>query len=116
MTYSSALAMNRSRYSGRSNKSTIKLVLANGKIGPVSNTIILVVLACLVGLVYLTQVTKTNAYSYKIETLQSRQLQLESQKQNLEVAQAQLQSLNRVQNSTVAKSMVAVSPSATINK
>ena len=115
MTYSSSLAMNRTRYSGR-NKNSVSFAIPKGKIGPVSNTIILVVLACLLGLIYLTQVTKTNTYGYQIEGLQSQQQALENQKQNLEVAQAQLQSLSRVQNSTVAKSMVAVTPSATVTQ
>lgn len=113
MTYSSSLAMNRTRYSGR-NRNSVSFAVSNRKIGPISNTIILVVLACLLGVVYLSQVTKTNTYGYQIEGLQTQQQQLESQKQNLEVAQAQLQSLNRVQNSSVAKSMVAVTPSATV--
>ncbi|MEI9913574.1 MAG: hypothetical protein WDN66_00970 [Candidatus Saccharibacteria bacterium] len=115
MTYSSSLAMNRTRYSGR-NKNSVSFAITNRKIGPVSNTIILVVLACLLGLIYLTQVTKTNTYGYQIEGLQTQQQQLESQKQNLEVAQAQLQSLGRAQNSSVAKSMVAVTPSATLTQ
>ncbi|MHB1865079.1 MAG: hypothetical protein ACYCPS_02860 [Candidatus Saccharimonadales bacterium] len=115
MTYSSSLAMNRTRFSGR-NRNSVSFAVANHKIGPVSNTIILVVLACLLGLIYLTQVTKTNTYGYQIESLQTKQQQLEAQKQNLEVAQAQLQSLGRVQNSSVAKSMVAVSPSSTLTQ
>lgn len=115
MTYSSSLAMNRNRYSGR-NKNSVSFAITNHKIGPISNTIILVVLACLLGLIYLTQVTKTNTYGYQIESLQTKQQQLENQKQNLEVAQAQLQAIGRVQNSSVAKSMVAVTPSSTITK
>jgi hypothetical protein len=113
MTYSSSLAMNRTRYSGR-NKNSVSFAGVRPKIGPVSNTIILVVLACLLGLIYLTQVTKTNAYGFQIDSLQSQQQQLESQKENLQVAQAQLQSLNKVQNSPAAKSLVAVTPTATL--
>ena len=115
MTYSSSLAMNRTRYASR-NQNSVSFAISKGKIGPVSNTIILVVLACLLGLIYLTQVTKTSTYGYQIEGLQSQQQALENQKQNLEVSQAQLQSLSRVQNSTVAKSMVAVTPSATVTQ
>ncbi|HEY1645690.1 MAG TPA: hypothetical protein VGF75_04940 [Candidatus Saccharimonadales bacterium] len=115
MTYSSSLAMNRTRYSGR-NQNSVTFALSKRKIGPVSNTIILVVLACLLGLIYLTQVTKTNTYGYSVASLDSQQQQLENQKQNLEVSQAQLQSLARVQASTAAKSMVAVTPSATVTQ
>jgi hypothetical protein len=48
--------------------------------------------------------------------LQAQQQQLESQKQNLEVASARLQSLGRVQASAVAKDMVAVTPNATVKQ
>ncbi len=107
--------MNRTKYSGR-NRNSVSFAISKHKIGPISNTIILVVLACLVGLIYLTQATKTNAYGFQIEGLHTQQQQLESQKQNLEVAQAQLQSLQRVQNSPVAKNLVAVTPSSTVTQ
>lgn len=113
MTYSSSLAMNRSRFSGR-NQNSVSFRAKERTIGPVSNTIILIVLACLLGLLYLTQVTKTNTYGYQINDLQQKQTQLKDQEDNLEVASAQLQSLSRVQGSTVAKSMVAATPSATV--
>jgi hypothetical protein len=113
MTYSSSLAMNRSRYQGR-NQNSVSFRATTWKLGPISNTIILIVLACLLGLLYLTQVTKTNAYGYQINGLQQQQSQLESQHDNLEVASARLQSLNRVSNSGVAKNLVSVAPSATV--
>ena len=89
MTYSSSLAMNRTRYSGR-NQNSVNFRASEAKLGPVSNTIILIVLACVLGLVYLTQVTKTNAYSYQINNLQQRQSQLKTDHDNLEVASARL--------------------------
>ena len=105
--------MNRSRYSGR-NQNSISFQIKARTLGPISNTIILIVLACLLGLLYLTQVTKTNAYGYQINSLEQQQTQLKSQHDDLEVASARLQSLSRVQNSAVAKSMVSVAPSATV--
>ncbi len=83
-------------------------------LGPVSNTIILIVLACLLGLLYLTQVTKTNAYGYQINGLQQEQTKLKSQHDDLEVASARLQSLERVRSSGVAKNLVSVAPTATV--
>ncbi len=112
MTYSSSLAMNRNRFSGR-NQNSISFQVRARTLGPVSNTIILIVLACLLGLLYLTQVTKTNAYGYQINGLQEQQARLKSQHDNLEVDSARLQSLSRVQNSAAAKNMVSVAPSAT---
>lgn len=113
MTYSSSLAMNRTRFKGR-NQNSVSFRADTRVLGPISNTIILIVLACLLGLLYLTQVTKTNAYGYQISELESQQAQLQSQHEDLEVSAARLQSLSRVQNSDVAKALVPVTPSATV--
>ncbi len=113
MTYSSSLAMNRSRYQGR-NQNSVSFRATTRTLGPISNTIILIVLACLLGLLYLTQVTKTNAFGYQINGLQEQQASLRSQHDDLEVASARLQSLERVKNSPQAKNLVSVAPSATV--
>ena len=105
--------MNRSRFSGR-NQNSVSFRVKAHTLGPISNTIILIVLACLLGLLYLTQVTKTNAYGYQINNLQLQQTQLKNQHDDLEVASARLQSLSRVQSSTVAKNLVSVAPSDTV--
>ncbi len=104
--------MNRSRYQGR-NQNSVSFKATTRTLGPISNTITLIVLACLLGLLYLTQATKTNAYGYQINALQTKQANLKSQHDDLEVDSARLQSLNRVSNSPVAKSLVSVAPSAT---
>lgn len=113
MTYSSSLAMNRSRFQGRNRNLVATQVAQARTLGPVSNTIVLIVLACLLGLLYLGQVTKTNAYGYQINALQQTQNNLKTQHDNLEVASAQLQSLSRVQSSNAVKNLVPVSPSGT---
>lgn len=113
MTYSSSLAMSRSRFSGR-NQNAVSFRATERTLGPISNTIVLIVLALLLGLLYLTQVTKTNAFGYQINNLQQQSAKLQSQHNDLEVNSARLQSLARVQSSAVAKSMVPVSPSDTI--
>jgi cell division protein FtsL len=114
MTYSSSLSVNRQSYTKR-NQNAVSFRSREKVLGPVSNTIILVVLACLLGLLYLTQVTKTNSYGNKVFALEQQQSQLQNQHQNLEVSSAQLQSLNRVQDSAVSKSLAPVIPSTTIN-
>jgi len=113
MTYSSSLALSRQRYASR-NKNSTSFKIKERSIGPISNTIMLIVLACLLGLLYLTQVTKTNAYSYRINSLQQQSSTLSTQHDELEVNSARLQALARIQNSTVAKNLVSVAPSATI--
>jgi|SRR5665647_2043936 len=113
MTYSSSMAVGRQRYSGR-NRNAVSFRATEQVLGPISNTIILIVLACLLGLLYLTQVTKTNAYGYRISDLQQQQTQLKSEQNDLQVTSAQLHSLDRVKASQVASSMVPVSPSDTV--
>lgn len=115
MTYSSSLAMNRTRFNGRS-QNTVSFRAQTRVLGPVSNTIILIVLACLLGLLYLTQVTKTNAYGYQINTLQQKQSALKSEHDDLEVASARLQSLQRVKDSQASKNLVSVAPSSTVRE
>jgi hypothetical protein len=102
-------------YAGR-NQNVVGFQAEKRRLGPVSNTIILVVLACLLGLLYLTQVTKTNAYGYEINNLQEKQSQLQAEHDNLELASARLQSLDRVQHSQVASALVPVSPSGTVQQ
>lgn len=114
MTYSSSIAMNRQNYS-RKNQNAVSFRSRERVLGPVSNTIILVVLACLLGLLYLTQVTKTNSYGSKAYSLQQQQSKLQNQYNDLQVASAQLQSLNNVQNSPVSKNLIPSTPSTTIN-
>lgn len=114
MTYSSSLAMSRQRY-GAGQQNTTRHTASNARtLGPVSNTIMLIVLACLLGLLYLTQVTKTNALSYKINDLKTQQTQLKSEHADLEVSAARLQSLERVKNSDAAKNLVSLSSSSTV--
>lgn len=113
MTYSSSLAMRRNQSYGR-NQNTARFKTNDRTLGPISNTIMLVILACLLGLLYLTQVTKTNAYGYKINDLQQEQAQLQDENTELQLSAARLQALDRVKNSDVAKNMVSVAPSATV--
>lgn len=113
MTYSSSLSMSRGQYAGR-NQNTLSFRRKDRSLGPVSNTVILIVLACLLGLLYLAQVTKTNAYGYTINSLQKQQASLQSEHDDLEVASARLQSLNRVQSSSVAANLTPTTPADTI--
>lgn len=129
MTYSSSLAMGRrsrlgdkesrnSRALGPNlwgkNQNTASFQKQKGTIGPISNTIILVILASLVGLLYLTQVTKTNAYSYQLDDLKQQQTALENRRDELTVESARLQAQARVKNSDVAKNLVTVAPASTV--
>lgn len=109
MTYSSSVAASRRQYTSR-NQNAVAFAATSKALGPVSNTIILLALACLIGLLYLTQVTKTNSFGYSINGLREQQAQLTDQKADLEVSAARLQSLDRVAGSEVARGLVPASP------
>ena len=61
--------------------------------GPVSTALMLVCLVILLGLLYLSQVTKTSTFNYKISNLEQKQTQLQSTKDNLSIDAARLQSI-----------------------
>jgi hypothetical protein len=113
MTYSSTLAMGRQPAVSRGQNS-VSFRVTDKRLGPVSNTIVLIVLACLLGLLYLTQVTKTNAYGYTINNLQKQQSSLQQQHEDLSVASARGQSVGRVASSQVATGMTATAPSGSV--
>ncbi len=113
MTYSSSLSVGRQRFVRRNQNTTLFEGDRKG-IGPISNSIVLIILACILGLLYLTQVTKTNAFGYRINALQEQQTQLTQEHEELEVASARLQSLDRVKNSEVAKNLTNAAPSGVV--
>lgn len=107
------MAVSRQRFTVR-NQNSVTFRTTDRRLGPITNTVALIILACLLGLLYLTQVTKTNAFGYSIDSLEQQQTQLKTEHDNLEVASARLQSLDRVQNSAPAKSLVSVAPAAVV--
>jgi hypothetical protein len=113
MTYSSTLALGRQQNLSRGQNS-VSFRVADHRLGPVVNTVVLIVLACLLGLLYLTQVTRTNSYGYQINSLKQQQSQLQQQRQDLTVAAAREQSVDRVGGSQQAQSMTPVSPSGSV--
>lgn len=114
MTYSSTMAIGRQQIAGRRNQNSVSFRPYDKRLGPISNTITLIVLACLLGLLYLTQVTKTNTYGYQINELEQTKSSLTTQKNDLNVASARLQSVERVKNSAEAKAMVATAPAGAV--
>src|SRR3989338_10728244 len=112
MTYSSSIAYNRRRIAA-SGQNTASFSHSRG-LGPISNTVILIVLACMLGLLYLTHVTKTNAFGYQINSLSVEQTQLKQENDDLTVNSARLQALDRVKNSRVVKRLVSAKPTETV--
>ena len=113
MTYSTSLSIGKSRFSTRG-QNAVSFRNESSRLGPVSNAIVLIVLTCLIGLVYLTQVTKTNAYSYRIEDLQTKQSSLKEEQKDLELTSARLRSLDSEAVAKASAGLVSVAPTATI--
>ena len=77
------------------------------KIGPVMNMVVIVLLCALMGLLYLTQLSKTGSYGYELNDINERKTELAAEQDNLKVENARLQSLNTIKNSEVARAMTS---------
>ena len=115
MTYSSSLSLARQQ-TYRRNQNTVSIGEKVQAIGPISNTIIILVLVCLLGLVYLTQVSKTNAFGYKIHDLETKHTSLKADHEDLLLAEQRLKSFAAIKSSNASQSLVSVAPTATIQQ
>ena len=94
----------------RRNQNTTRYASAV-KLGPVSHTILVAIMVTVLGLIYLTQVTRTGSYSYDIDSLDTRLSALKAEKEDLQNENARLLALSTVANSSVAKALTT--PSST---
>lgn len=78
-------------------------------LGPISHTILIALMIAILGLIYLTQVTKTSGYSYDINGLEQQLESLTLEKEELTNQNARLSALKQVENSNVAKAMTTPS-------
>lgn len=72
-----------------------------------ANIAAIVLFTALLGMIYLTQLSKTGSFSYEINKINRQKTELAAQRDNLKVENARLQSLNTIKNSEVAKQMTA---------
>jgi len=73
--------------------------------GPVTKTLLIVLLIGTLGLMYLTQITKTSAYGYQINELEEKKEELLDENESLRVETARLQSIERVRDSEYARNL-----------
>lgn len=90
----------------RRNQNTVAYA-ATTTLGPIAHTVIIALMIAVLGLIYLTQVTKTSFFGYQLNDKQTQLATLATERQNLEIENARLQALERVKNSDVAKAMTA---------
>lgn len=69
---------------------------ASGRLGPVSMTMVLVVIVGVLALLYLTQITKTSVYGYQVSNLSEQRKELITRGQQLQVEAARLQSIANI--------------------
>ncbi len=107
MYYSQTMAQSRSRSKParlRRNRDFGGFKATSG-MGPVTSTLFLVVIASVLALLYLTQITKTSVYGYQINELTSEQAALIEEQQELRVEAARLQSVARIERSEVTSGL-----------
>ena len=75
------------------------------RLGPIANVVLIVLLIAFLGLLYLTQLTKTSTFGYEMNKINTEKSQLAAEQDDLKIESARLQSLTRVQDSTVAAAM-----------
>lgn len=114
MTYSVAANINRQKFATRG-QNAVSFRHEERRLGPITNAIVLLVMICLIGLVYLTQVTKTNSFSYQIDELEAKQSQLKEEQKDLELTAARLRYVNSDRVAEATSGLVSVAPSGTIS-
>lgn len=103
----------------RRNQNTVRFK-TSVSLGPISHTVLIAVMLAVLGLIYLTQITKTGSFGYELQDLTAKKEQLADENRDLQVEQAKLQALEKVQSSGVAQALTSpesttFAPSATTN-
>lgn len=75
------------------------------KLGPVAHTVLVALMITVLGLIYLTQATRTTGYDYEAQKIDSQIADLNNQKSDLQIENARLTALSTIKDSTVARQM-----------
>lgn len=92
--------------SWRRNQNIVEYATAS-KFGPIANMVTIILLVALLGMVYVTQVSKTGSYGYELNNINERKSELAAKQDDLKIENARLQALVNIKDSQVAKAMVA---------
>lgn len=111
MSYQRSTQFNPRRTGSWSRNQNTVAYASNVKLGPVMHTVLVALMITVLGLIYLTQATRTTTYDYEAQKIDSKIAELTTQKTDLEVENARLTSLETVRNSSVAREMTK--PAAT---
>ena len=86
------------------NQNTTRYVSAI-KLGPVAHTVLVALMIIVLGLIYVTQATRTTGYDYQMQKIDSQIADYNQQKSELEIENTRLTALETIKNSSVAKAM-----------
>ena len=75
------------------------------KLGPVAHTVLVALMIIVLGLIYVTQATRTTVYDYEAQKIDSQIAELATEKGELEIESARLTALETIKNSSVAREM-----------
>lgn len=77
------------------------------KMGPITHTVLVALMIAVLGLIYLSQVTRSSTFGYTLQEQSDTMASLNAQQHDLQIENARLQALNTVKDSNVAKAMTA---------
>ena len=78
---------------------------ASTRMGPITHTVIVALMVAVLGLIYLSQVTKSSTFGYTLQQQNDTLASLAAEQQDLQIENARMQALNTVKDSNVAKAM-----------
>ena len=104
MSYQQNTYYSRRQQNWSRNQNTTRFVSAI-KLGPVAHTILIALMITVLGLIYLTQATRTSGYGYEAQQIDEQISQLNEEKADLEIEKARLTTLDTLKNSNVAREM-----------
>lgn len=98
--------VNRRQQNWSRNQNTVAFV-SSIKLGPVAHTVLVALMITVLGLIYLTQATRTTSYDYQTQNIDKQIAQLTNEKNDLQVENARLTALENIKKSSVASTMTA---------
>lgn len=105
MSYTRTAQFNSRRQSNWGRNQNTVVFASAVKLGPVTHTVLIALMITILGLIYMSQATRTLTYDYTASDIQDKITALSEQKKDLEVDNARLMAVKEVKNSTVAKNM-----------
>lgn len=88
------------------NQNTTRFV-SSVKLGPVAHTVLVALMITVLGLIYLTQATRTTGYDYQAQKIDAQIAELNNEKSDLQIENARLTALSTIKDSSVAREMTA---------